>query len=85
MLAGGVVMTVMGLALGYSFSVVFSGEDTARFTLTFLLLFMMLGSGILINLTSLRAWLVWLEYISIVRYNMEIFLRAFVHSFDQAI
>lgn len=43
---------------------------------------MLLGSGILINLSTLRAWLVWLEYISVIRYNIEIILRAIVNNFD---
>ena len=50
--------------------------------MVFLLLFMMLGSGVLVNLQSLRSWLFWLEYISVLRYNIEIFLRAFLSSFD---
>ena len=50
--------------------------------MVFLLLFMMLGSGVLVNLSSLRSWLSWLEYISVLRYNIEIYLRAFISSFN---
>lgn len=43
---------------------------------------MLLGSGILVNLSTLRAWLNWLQYISVVRYNIEILLRAITNNFD---
>ena len=83
LLAGGVTMTTLGLAMGYSMSIIFQGEDTARMLMVFLLLFMMLGSGVLVNLSSLRSWLTWLEYISVMRYNIEIYLRAFISSFGE--
>lgn len=82
LLASGFTMITIGLSLGYAFSMMCKGEDSARFTVMFLLLFFMLGSGILVNLTSLRAWLIWLEYISIIRYNMEIFMRAMIFNFS---
>lgn len=80
-LAGSAVLTLVGLALGYSFSIIFADEDASRSFVVFMMLFMLLGSGILINLGSLRAWLVWLQYISVIRYNIEILLRAISNNF----
>lgn len=81
-LAGAVVISVAGLCIGYFFSIAMPGEDAARNSITFIILLMMLGSGNLVNIATIRPWLKFLEYISIMRYSIEIFIRAYLRNMD---
>ncbi|NXF82803.1 ABCG2 protein, partial [Sclerurus mexicanus] len=58
--------TSMALAIGAGQSVV----AVANLLMTITFVFMILFSGLLVNLTSVLPWLAWLKYLSIPRYGM---------------
>ncbi|NXC07763.1 ABCG2 protein, partial [Orthonyx spaldingii] len=58
--------TSMALAIATGRSVV----ATANLLMTIAFVFMILFSGLLVNLTSIMSWLSWLKYFSIPRYGM---------------
>ncbi|NXG52309.1 ABCG2 protein, partial [Psilopogon haemacephalus] len=59
--------TSMALAIAAGHSVV----AVANLLVTVVFVFMMLFSGLLVNLTSVLSWLSWLKYFSIPRYGMQ--------------
>nr|XP_034968050.1 broad substrate specificity ATP-binding cassette transporter ABCG2-like [Zootoca vivipara] len=58
--------TSMGLAIATGQSVV----AVANLLMTITFVFMIIFSGLLVNLTSIQPWLAWLQYFSIPRYGM---------------
>ncbi|KFW94868.1 ATP-binding cassette sub-family G member 2, partial [Phalacrocorax carbo] len=60
--------TSMALAIAAGQSVV----AVANLLMTITFVFMIIFSGLLVNLTSVMSWLSWLKYFSIPRYGMEI-------------
>lgn len=69
------VLVFLGNSLGVMLSSMFSDIRTAFSIAPVIMMPLMLFSGFMSNVDSIVVWLRWLQYISPVRYSMEIFLR----------
>ena len=69
------VLVFLGNSLGVMLSSMFSDVRTAFSIAPVIMMPLMLFSGFMSNVDSIVKWLSWLQYISPVRYSMEIFLR----------
>lgn len=69
------VLVFLGNSLGVMLSSMFSDVRTAFSIAPVIMMPLMLFSGFMSNVDSIVKWLRWLQYISPVRYSMEIFLR----------
>ncbi|NXY79039.1 ABCG2 protein, partial [Glareola pratincola] len=67
--------TSMALAIAAGQSVV----AVANLLMTITFVFMIIFSGLLVNLTSIMSWLSWLQYFSIPRYGMTFKLTKFIN------
>uniref|UniRef100_A0A8C6X6M9 Broad substrate specificity ATP-binding cassette transporter ABCG2 n=1 Tax=Naja naja TaxID=35670 RepID=A0A8C6X6M9_NAJNA len=66
--------TSMALAIATGHNVV----AVANLLMTISFVFMIIFSGLLVNLTSILSWLSWLQYFSIPRYGMTVSINEFV-------
>lgn len=75
-LAALLVLVLLGNSIGVMLSSMFSNVRTAFSISPAVLMPLMLFSGFMSNVDTIVSWLAWLQYISPVRYTLEIFLRA---------
>lgn len=74
-MANMLVLVFLGNSLGVMLSSMFSDVRTAFSIAPVIMMPLMLFSGFMSNVESIVKWLRWLQYISPVRYAMEVFLR----------
>lgn len=69
------VLVFLGNSIGVMLSSMFANVRTAFSIVPAILMPLMLFSGFMSNVDSIVKWLAWLQYLSPIRYTLEIFLR----------
>eukprot|EP00826_Nyctotherus_ovalis_P043499 TRINITY_DN4589_c0_g1_i2.p3 TRINITY_DN4589_c0_g1~~TRINITY_DN4589_c0_g1_i2.p3 ORF type:complete len:178 (+),score=32.43 TRINITY_DN4589_c0_g1_i2:1673-2206(+) len=75
-LAGLMLLVFFGNSLGILLSSMFSNVRSAFTLLPIVIIPMQLFAGYMSNVNTIVSWLRWLQYLSPIRYTLEVFFRA---------